>query len=364
MRILFIVGPALGHIGRALVVARQLRKLGNADIAFSCPARPNGMHTRLLAPEFPVIELPANNPGGFDIGFAEALERVMADFSADLIVCDLSPLPWLPLIRFPQTPRAYLTNVFLTALGSRKTVQDSLWEQHGTRWNSLRQRRGLPPLDSARQFYDTDLVLLADPAAVIATCPPPPPSFRAVGPCSWEPEGELPPELAAEQDLLLLSMGSTGHELIPEAVVHQLAQITGASRSVFVGTADSGYSREILHCRWVPGSKLLRHSRFAVTQGGTGSAYQALANGVPVGCIPTHQNHRILGQVLEDIHAGQLFEQDDWPRQFTVLENALAKLQGSANGISTDLHQSDGPLRAAEAILNHLQANDPLPNPS
>lgn len=44
--------------------------------------------------------------------------------------------------------------------------------------------------------------------------------------------------------------------------------------------------------------KILRKSVLVLTQGGAGVAYKALRYCIPILVFPTHENHKILGDIL------------------------------------------------------------------
>lgn len=353
-RLLFVVGSALGHLGRALVVARVLRRRQpSVALHFACPLLPADQRA-LVAGEFALHDLPGPPSGAHDAAFADALEALFEQFVPDLILLDLSPLPWLALVRFPPVARVYLTNGFLTELGRGPTAQDEWWAQWSAAWNRMREGRGLRPLASARELYRADRVLLADPPALLPAVTAQP-MFETVGPCVWEADGSVPSALAGDAQLLVLMMGSTGQQQMPEAVVMELMALVGADRAVFIASQGAPYGPRVTSLRWVPLTPLLRRARFAVTQGGAGNLYLALAAGVPVGCLPTHANHRLLGALVEDLGVGMLFTGRHWSRELAALGPALVTLRKRAQAMAGELQSVDGPARAAECILALLE---------
>ena len=118
--ILFIVGPALGHVGRGLVIARELVK-SKCDVRVVFAHITPGHGDRLLRPEFSSIPIQYRRLG--DEGFADKLETTIRTVNPAFVCLDLSPVPWLYLVRFPEIPRAYVTNFFLTSLLTEETAQ-------------------------------------------------------------------------------------------------------------------------------------------------------------------------------------------------------------------------------------------------
>ena len=129
-------------------------------------------------------------------------------------------------------------------------------------------------------MYDADAVLLCDPEVLISEVGDLVAPWHVVGPCSWEPEGQYPDRL---NDLLLVSLGSTGKSRGLAEVVERLRRALKCGASVWVKTqtdkkGDGPYVRYLSN---VPLSPILRRSALTVTQGGAGSTYLSLLRGGP-----------------------------------------------------------------------------------
>ena len=345
-KILFVVGPALGHAARAVNLARGLRRRGY-EIHFA------GADTRKLTQEVVGSEFPLHRLAGMDyaadVSFSNALTHCMERLLPSAICYDLSPLPWLAqLARFP-VPEVYITNAFLTRLGQDRTFQDAMFAKHATRWNRLRAQRGIPPLTDGRALYERDLVLLADPPDLLAGRALPA-HYRVIGPCSWNPPTALPDEIHPMQHILYISMGSTGRRTLPEALVHRLAEELACPHIVAVEgeetlkrLTDYSYAR-------LPGSAVLERAGFALTQGGTGSVYQALEKGVPVGCWPHDHNHQVFGRWVEQKGLAVLFEPESWETKIDGLREQLPQLTARARALARSLDALDGNFEASEHI--------------
>jgi len=343
-------------MGRSLLIARALEARTSVRIHFACLSGGGGrfqFQRQLLEPDYPVTALPVYNPADHGIAVADRLEQLMAELQPAFIFCDLNPMPALLLVRFPEVPRVYLVNAYETRLGSDETVLDIAWTREGNVWNSLREARGLQAIENPRSFYEPDRVLLPDPPAIIGKpAEALPPGYIPIGPCLWEPPTDLPAELEDTRDLLLVSMGSTGVKHLPLEVVEHIAQSVGASRTIRIGTFDPGYSAHITNYQWLPGSRLMPHCKFVLTQGGAGSTYQALCAGVPVVCIPSHQNHIALAQLLQQLEAGIMLRTDSWQSQLRGLSRDIRKLQTGAGILASQMKHLDGPGNAARAMLD------------
>ena len=354
--VLFIVGAALGHMGRSLMIARALEARTPVKIHFACLSGGHQLERLLLESDYPVTPLPVFDLADKGISSADRLEQLIAELQPGLIYCDLNPLPQLLLVRFPEIPRVFLVDAYETRLGSDVTVQDLMWEQYGNEWNRLREARVLQPVENPRSFFDTDRVLLPDPPAIIGIpAESLPPGYIPVGPCIWDPPTSLPAELEDASDLLLLSMGTTGMNNLPLEAIQHIARLVGASRAIRVGSFDPGYGEHVTQYQWLPVSKVLPRCKFVLTQGGAGSAYQALRAGVPVACIPAHRNHVALAHRLEILEAGILLYQETWQQQLNETPLDLNKLQAGARALSTQMKHIDGPGNAAAAMLDLIR---------
>ena len=332
-KVLFIVGAALGHVGRALMVARELRDGEGHGCVFT-GSDLAGYLERYVAPEgFRTIPLRDRDINVSPAVFTERVEAVLHEESPDLILFDLSPLPWLSMLRLPDVPVVYLTNHFLTRLGSDTTVQDLIFREYVGPINQARESRGLEPLAGARELYERDLVILADPAGLFDSPAELPSGYVVTGAIWWEPDSVLPAELEAERDLLFVSLGSTGVPL-PDGLVPELKRVLDISRAVKVpaggGKGSSGVGVPWTAYASLPGTEVLWRSKLCLSQGGAGSSYQALAAGVPLACWPGHLNHVVLAKRLEEIGAGVLLEAASWRDRLVSLRDEWPAMRGAA----------------------------------
>jgi len=349
--VLFIVGAAIGHIGRSLMIARALEARASVKIHFACLSASSHFERLLLEPDYPVTVLPVFDLADKGASSADRLEQLIAELQPELIYCDLNPLPALLLVRFPDIPRVFLVNAYETRLGSDVTVQDLMWAQYGDEWNQLREARGLQPVENPRSFFDADRVLLPDPPAIIGVpAELLPPGYIPVGPCIWDTPAALPAELEDARDLLLLSMGTTGMNNLPLEGVQHIARLVGASRTIRIGSFDPGYGDHVACYQWLPGRQVMPRCKFVLTQGGAGSTYQALRAGVPVACVPAHRNHVALANCLQKLEAGILLYQETWQQQLNESPLDLGKLQAGARALSIQMENVDGPGNAAAAM--------------
>ena len=345
---MFISGPALGHFGRIALVARGLRDVVDCKIEIVIPATAKFAVTR-FDEEFSIrrVPIPERDLDYPAPAFADALEAVFEAVQPDLVVHDCCPVRWLATTRFPDCPRAIVTNGFLTRLARGETVQTKLFRRRARLIGRERARRGLPPLASGFDLYEADRVLLADPAWLVPDTEPLPDTYRACGAVWWEAGGELGEAMADARDMLLCSMGSTG-KLVDDRFCALAAERFGCEDIVRVHSKGEGETlrnvgnHRLFEAGILPLGRLLPQVRAVMTQGGAGSSYQALAAGKPLIVVPSHSNQRILGDLLEQRGVAVTVEN----------RRALARVPAD--------HFSRIAARAAEAGPAHI-ANDGAP---
>lgn len=112
-----------------------------------------------------------------------------------------------------------------------------------------------------------------------------------VGPCAWEPHGELPAELEAVTDPLVLVTTSTEFQddglLVRTALealagepLHVVATVPSTPRDEFEAPPNATV------LGFAPHSPILTRAACAITHGGMGATQKALALGVPVCAVP------------------------------------------------------------------------------
>lgn len=287
------------------LVARSLREQIDCDIQIIIPSVVK-FDTSRFEDEF-VLHRPRIERKDLRFpapAFADALDEIFAKLQPDLVVHDCCPARWLATARFPDCPRAIVTNSFVTRLAAADTIQVRLLRKRARRIRRERAARGLADLNSAFDLFEADRVLLADPPWLVPDVDAMPAHYHACGAVWWEAEGDLPQELSDISEVLLCSMGSTGKFVDPRFST-LTADRFGCDDIVRVhaGTKEHRVHTTRGHrmFEWgvLPLGRLLPRVRAVVTSGGAGSTYQALAAGKPMVVVPSHRNHRILGELLE-----------------------------------------------------------------
>jgi len=353
-KVLWIIGPALGHIGRSLLVARRLKSDHGIDSEF-CGLDLHNYQATLLGNEFKHYHLHCQKEE--IVQFAELVHRQIADSQPDVICFDCSPLPWLAALGRVSAPAIFITNWFLTSLGSMITLQDEMWNERSDFFKQLRKERQLEPCLSARDLYELGMqrVLLADPFLFLPEVKLPN-HFRVVGPCSWEPETAMPSSLSTMNKMIYIAMGSTGERPLPTALIDAL--VTKLEPDWVVGAGKTRLVADSKVATWfdkLPASKVLGRSLICLTHGGTGSTYQALSFGVPLACWPTHRNQSILADQVEKLHLGVHLTPEGWPQQIDSLVDHFNQIKSHVQQFAQV--EIDGPSNAAKEIVEVINVH-------
>lgn len=353
-KILFIAGPALGHISRLLTIATALRDLAEVDIRFAIPDRSSFL-SLIQKSGFSLSAIPPQVRTSSFEGFANEIEALLSLEKFDLIICDIEPVRWQSVIDWPSIPRILVTNVFLAHAGA-KTVQHENFSRLKDAINGLRRAKGLKEIETPDQLYDADEVLFSDPQPIVDQFDLQNEKQLSCGACFWELPGEPPARLVNLRNVMLASMGSTGRTGMRRDLINRLARFCDAAEMVYVGPQVPEQNEFEIRChsyQRLSFAPILQDTALAITQGGSGSTYQALSCGVPVVVIPTHRNHQVLGELIEALGVGLVIGEGD---TLAKLENFdFLKLKANTNVFASKMRLQNGPDFAARRILERLR---------
>ena len=179
-----------------------------------------------------------------------------------------------------------------------------------SRINELRRELGVAALRHATDLF------LCPPLLLHLTAEPfefPrsdwPENIAMVGPCDWDPPGELPAEiLAAREPLVLVTTSSdfqddtelvrVALEALAEEPVHVVATVPAAALDDLRQPANASV------VRFAPHGAVLDRAVCAVTHGGMGTTQKALSRGVPVCAVPYGRDQPDVARRIEVAGAG------------------------------------------------------------
>ena len=194
--------------------------------------------------------------------------------------------------------------------------------------NALRVRHGLSPLGSLEDVLTHgDHTLFPDVPALIPARDLPA-HQKYLGPVLWSPPVPLPPwwdALDPQRPTIYVTLGSSGRiERLP-LVVEVAAEL---GYQVLVATAGrsrlGGVPRHVYVADYLPGHLAARRATLVVSNGGSTTGYQALAEGRPVLGIANNLDQYLAMTAIEDAGAGLLVRSGTLTRE--PLADALGRL--------------------------------------
>jgi UDP:flavonoid glycosyltransferase YjiC (YdhE family) len=174
--------------------------------------------------------------------------------------------------------------------------------------NRLRKRYGLAPLKSFLELLTgADFTLYPD---VPELCPTDglPENHEFLGPVLWSPNVDFPAALGrSELPLVYVTLGSSGRVAALDAVLAAIAELPLVALIATAGRAEPGALPENARVvDYVPGQIAAARAAFVVTNGGSSTGYQALAEGKPVLGIASNMDQYLTMAAIERAGAGLL----------------------------------------------------------
>jgi UDP:flavonoid glycosyltransferase YjiC (YdhE family) len=197
--------------------------------------------------------------------------------------------------------------------------------------NALRKHFGLQPIGSLMEVLTWGDFTLYPDAPSLVPVRDLPEHHQFIGPILWSPQIPLPDffeTLDQAQPLAYVTLGSSGK-------VDRLPMILGGLRRAgilsIVSTAGRTSGIENLTpyaADYLPGSAVAKKCAFVVSNGGSSTGYQALAEGIPVLGVPFNLDQYLAMTAIETSGAGILL------RAGTLTEAGVAQ---AASKLATDV---------------------------
>jgi UDP:flavonoid glycosyltransferase YjiC (YdhE family) len=247
-----------------------------------------------------------------------------------------------------------VTNSFIVGRHREATVQQQWLDGKRQSLNVLRARRGLPAIHAAAEFYRADLQLLADPPEVADRCELLGGNAIVTGHCAWEFKDKQEEDVPEAAGAIVFSMGSTGKWMPSAETVARLKSAINARMCIYVGPRAveaaeiTGIDRSF---KFAPLRPLVHRAALVVTQGGTGSSYHALSLGIPLGILSTHQNHVVLGSILEELGVAVCLDRPGWAG---VLKSGLDSMHAKAQAMAARMKKAQAAELIARSCLGRL----------
>lgn len=197
--------------------------------------------------------------------------------------------------------------------------------------NALRRREGFAPYPGLLELLVAgDLTLYPDAPGMIQTRDLPP-SHHFLGPVLWSADVPVPrwSEQLDGRPCIYLTLGSSGRLDILPRLVRAVARLPV---NVMVSTAGRmslpGMPGNVFVAEFLPGKWAVGRSSVVVCNGGSSTAYQALAAGKPVIGLPWNLDQYLTMSVVRDLGAGD-FRRATVRRSDEVAGLVKAALEGA-----------------------------------
>lgn len=341
-RVLFVAeAVTLAHVARPLALARMLDP-ARYEVIFACDPRYNSLLDTSQIKLLPLHSISSeqflkslasgsrlydkatlDNYVRADLDLIKACqpEIIVGDFRLSLSVSarlagkpyiTISNAYWSPYAKphftVPELPMLKFTGV---KLGQRlfDWVRPFAFRYHALPLNQLRKQYGLPPLglDLRRVYTDADYTLYADIPQLVPTYDLPD-THHYVGPTLWSPAGPLPDwwsSLPEDKPIVYVTLGSSGRGGLLPMVLKALANMPV---TVIAASAGRGLPENVPHNAFVtdylPGEEAAKRAALVISNGGSQTSYQALANGKPVIGMPTNLDQYLNMQYLQQAGVG------------------------------------------------------------
>ena len=266
---------------------------------------------------------------------------VVGDLRLSLsVAAPLEGVPYASLINAYWSPHALRENFplpdhpIVSLLGVRLAARyfprarPAVFRHFARPVNALRAEHGLPSLGSLSDVLTHgDHTLFPDVPALIPTRDLPA-HQKYLGPVLWSPPVPLPPwwdALDPQRPTIYVTLGSSGRVEHLPLVVDVAA---GLGYQVLVATAGrsrlGAVARHVHVADYLPGDLAARRAALVVSNGGSTTGYQALAEGRPVLGIAANLDQYLAMTAIEKAGAGLLLRSGTLTRE--TLADALGRL--------------------------------------
>jgi UDP:flavonoid glycosyltransferase YjiC (YdhE family)/uncharacterized protein (DUF2141 family) len=311
-------------------------------------------------------------------------DLVVGDFRWSLAVsAQVFGVPHAALINAYWSPYAVRTvfpvpdHPILRLLGERTTAKyfpvalPHVFSRFAEPLNDARRAHGLPPVGSLLEVLTHgDFVLYADPPELVPT-PSAPPTHEHIGFVPWAPDAALPAFWSAipkDRPVVYATLGSSGSLDTLPLVVEALGgmDVTGlvatAGRKTLTRLPENVFAADFL-----PGDLAAQRSALVISNGGSSTSYQALAEGVPVLGRASNLDQYLAMTAIEASGAGQLVRARsataDGIRAAAVALMGSASTRQAAERVRKDIMRTS-PVEKFRAFVERVTDAPPLPRTS
>lgn len=351
------VGVGLAHVGRSIMVAKELTKRG-VEVVFGIGSEGIEIVKKEKLPYFPLPEFDRsaydkkvknNNPFIYSKKLIEKFIlselNLYKDLKPDIVVFDtrvtakvsaqIAKIPSVSLQNADATAyydfskikvpvftllTKYLpkrissllnkdySNKLLQHIGPR--VLPSIMVLEMLKFSPTLLRFGYRFNKDPYQLLSGDLTLLLD-IPEYRPIKPLPENIKIVGPVFWQGSTKLPSwsdKIKNKKDIIYVTAGGTGDK---EIFIKTLTYLQDTNFTVIATVGNTLKisevklsSKKLFITDFLPGDWIMRRAKLIIFPGGNCTAYQALSYGVPQICIPLHIDQEDNGNQLERLGTG------------------------------------------------------------
>lgn len=173
--------------------------------------------------------------------------------------------------------------------------------------NAVRRRHGLPPFGDLLELLGYGDFTLHPDVVELTPLREAPPSSLFLGPVLWSPtvSNTMLAGLGEKRPMVYVTLGSSGHLQSLTPVLEGLGRLDVDVLLATAGRARPAHLPANVHVAdFVPGSEAARCASLVVCNGGSTTAYQALAAGTPVVGVAFNFDQHLAMQAIERFGAG------------------------------------------------------------
>lgn len=418
--LLIPLGAGIAHVGRTLMLARELKKRGHevvfasgkmvspiikkeGFINFTIPEVPfkknlkklrrldSNFYTTSLIKEFIKAELNLYKRIKPDLVISDT--RVTTRISTKIAKIPLVtinnanvtkyydykkarfPIPIFFLNEFvPSTllyplERKWMQKEVLSRVGP--PIVEALLVRQLMKFNLAMQSYDLAPIKSLYNLLKGDLTLIVD-VPFFRPIKKLPKDVKLVGPLSWQPPQYLPDwakdleKLAkSKKPIVYVTAAGTGDGKIVKKTVESLSEFP-ATIVITTGNAMSLDSlgnitrKDFYLTDYLPGDWIMQKAKAVVFFGGNSTAYQALANGVPQVILPLHLDQQDNANQLERLGTGIAINPNRFDEKILIEKLSLViyhkDFKKKSEKYKGLLRKWNGPANAANEVEKFLKS--------
>jgi len=202
--------------------------------------------------------------------------------------------------------------------------------------NTLRKKYGLKEIgDLLDVLTYGDYVIYPDIPEIVSLAHLPTNHFF-IGHVGWSPQGLEEKETQGDKPYIYVTLGSSGNIDNTDILIHTLSKLP---YRVYLSTAGRKVSihpsSPVIVKDFLPGKEMAGKALLVISNGGSSTGYQALAEGTPVLGIPTNMDQYLASEAIHRTKAGSYVRSDTLSasRFLCILEEMMGNKSYKENAL-------------------------------